>query len=150
MYHLHSIFKCWKRQYGDITVCSKLLQLYLLSICRRTFSRALKVSARNGWFPNTAQQHGLYLHTLFAIHQLFKVQVLHVFIQAKIRRLHESMRDYCRIQSTSRADIVSQHIFTKKSDTRIAKENKTILKLFTCRFKNKVICNSKIKRRGTN
>ena len=66
--------------------------------CRRTFSRALKVSARNGWFTKTAQQHGQYLHTLFAIHQLFKVQVLHVFIQAKIRRLHESMRDYCRIQ----------------------------------------------------
>ena len=38
----------------------------------------------------------------------------------------------------------------KKSDTHILKENKAILKQFTFRFKNKVLCNNKIKRRGTN
>ena len=59
-----------------------------------SFTALLKVSARlNSWFPKTAQ-HGQYLHSLFSTHELFKIQFLHVFIQAKLRRLHETMRDY--------------------------------------------------------
>ena len=56
-------------------------------------SLALKSLLQNGCFPKTAQ-HGQYLHSLFAIHELLKIQFLHVFIQAKLRRLHESVRDY--------------------------------------------------------
>ena len=55
-------------------------------------SRGSKVSARmNGWFPKTAQ-HGQCLHSLFAIHKLFKIQFFYVFIQAKLRRLQENER----------------------------------------------------------
>ena len=57
-------------------------------VAELSLSRGSKVSARlNGWFPKTAQ-HGQYLPSLFAIHELFKIQFLHV------RRLHGSMRDY--------------------------------------------------------
>ena len=36
----------------------------------------------------------IYTVSLFVIHKLFKIQLLPVFIQAKLRHLHESMQDY--------------------------------------------------------
>ena len=69
---------------SDVTILRHMCYaiVYVAELC---LSRSSKVSARlNGWFPKTAQ-HGPYLHSLFAIHELFKIQFLHVFIQAKLR-----------------------------------------------------------------
>ena len=41
-----------------------------------------------------------YLSSLLAIHELFKTQILHVFIQAKLRRLRESTRNYLQNTTT--------------------------------------------------